>query len=116
MAGAKGKSGGYRPGAGRKPKPPTLIGDVTAGADNKDAPEVVEVVMASNGKDPIEFLEAIMLAPDLDAKLRIDAAKALLPYKHPKKGESGKKEQRNEDAKKVAGRFSTAAPPLRAVK
>ena len=42
---------------------------------------------------------------------RVDAAKALMPYIHARKGEAGKKEQRNEAAKGVAGRFSTAAPP-----
>jgi phage terminase small subunit len=36
---------------------------------------------------------------------------ALLPYVHKKQGEGGKKEQRQSDAKKVAGRFAAAAPP-----
>jgi phage terminase small subunit len=44
-------------------------------------------------------------------KLRIDVAKALMPFKHKKLGEGGKKEQKNEEAKKVAGRFAQAAAP-----
>ena len=46
-----------------------------------------------------------------DLKLRAEAAKALMPYKHHKLGEGGKKEQRQADAAKVAGRFAPAVPP-----
>lgn len=46
-----------------------------------------------------------------DAKLRVDAAKALMPYKHQKLGEGGKKEQKDAAAKKVGSRFAPAAPP-----
>lgn len=93
MAGAPGRSGGARPGAGRKPKEPTII------------------QLAATYDDPEKFLRAVMNDSGSEAKLRVDAAKALMPYVHPKKGEGGKKEQRQEDAKKVAGRFGAAAPP-----
>jgi phage terminase small subunit len=46
-----------------------------------------------------------------EARLRVDAAKALMPFVHKKLGEGGKKEQKDEAAKKVAGRFSAGAPP-----
>lgn len=93
MAGVKGKSGGAREGAGRKPNPPTII-DLAATYD-----------------DPEKFLRAVMNDTMTDAKLRVDAAKALMPYIHARKGEGGKKEAKDAAAKQVAGRFSASAPP-----
>lgn len=61
--------------------------------------------------DPKNFLTIAMNDQALDAKSRIDAAKALLPFTHKKLGETGKKEQQKEDAQKTAGRFSAAPPP-----
>lgn len=67
--------------------------------------------------DPKAFLTAAMNDGALDPKLRIDAAKALMPFTHNKLGEGGKKDQKNEEAKKVASRFAAAVPPkLKAVK
>lgn len=100
MAGVKGRSGGARPntggarpGAGRKPNPPVLI----------DLSLVYE--------DPEKFLRAVMNDSATDAKLRVDAAKALMPYVHERKGDAGKKAAQNEAAKQVASRFSASAPP-----
>ncbi|WP_331708653.1 terminase small subunit [Pandoraea sputorum] len=61
--------------------------------------------------DPKDFLLAAMNDPLTERKLQIDAAKALMPFTHQKRGEGGKKEQRDEAAKNVAGRFGRAAPP-----
>lgn len=61
--------------------------------------------------DPLEFLIAAMNDPAAAPKLRVEAAKALMPFVHARKGESGKKEQKDAAAKRVAGRFSAAAPP-----
>nr|WP_288355645.1 terminase small subunit [uncultured Pseudomonas sp.] len=71
----------------------------------------------ASGKDPIAFLERMMANELEDPKLRIDAAKALLPYKHAKKGELGKKEQAKEKAGQAAGgKFGPRQPPqLKAV-
>lgn len=100
MAGVKGKSGGprvnsggARPGAGRKPKEPTIL------------------QLSATYDDPARFLAAVMNDSGTDVKIRTDAAKALMPYKHPKLGEGGKKEQKQADAKKVVGGFSAMAPP-----
>lgn len=106
MAGVKGKSGGarknsggVRPGAGRKPKQKSTIS--------------TEV---STDNDPKTFLATVMNDPMADARLRLDAAKALLPYVAEKPGEVGKKEQRAQAAKKVSGgKFAPVAPPLRLV-
>ena len=62
--------------------------------------------------DPKHFLLAAMNDGELDDKLRIDAAKALMPFVHSKLGEGGKKDQRQDAAKKVAGgKFAAAAAP-----
>jgi phage terminase small subunit len=62
--------------------------------------------------DPIEFLTTIMNEPAADLRFRIDAAKAMLPFKHQKLGEGGKKDQKQDAAKKVgAGKFAATAPP-----
>ena len=70
--------------------------------------------------DPKEFLLATMNDFGTDSKLRVDAAKALMPFIHPRKGEGGKKEEKENAAKTAAkGRFGAAPPPpshLRAVK
>ena len=62
-------------------------------------------------RDPRAFLLAAMNDVLLEPKLRIDAAKALMPFEFAKKGEGGKKEQQADAAKKVASRFTPAAPP-----
>ncbi len=69
--------------------------------------------------DPKAFLMATMNDFEADAKLRVDAAKALMPFIHPRKGEAGKKVDQQEAAKKASGRFGSSAappPPLRSVK
>ena len=93
MAGVKGRSGGARPGAGRPPKEPTIL------------------QLASQYEDPRAFLRAVMNDAATDVKIRVDAAKALMPYEHQKPGETGKKEAMAEAAKKVASKFSVAQPP-----
>jgi len=99
MAGVKGRSGGARPGAGRPKKEPTLI-DLGAVYD-----------------DPEKFLRAVMNDTQTDAKLRVDAAKALMPFVHPKKGESSGKKKQGEDAAKAAasGKFGVRQGPRLAV-
>jgi phage terminase small subunit len=67
--------GGYREGAGRKPSP-VILRDIPPGAD------------------PKEYLTQLMQDNSIDIKLRLDAAKALLPYVYKKLGEGGKKEEK----------------------
>jgi phage terminase small subunit len=62
--------------------------------------------------DPKAFLLAAMNDGELEPKLRIDAAKALMPFTHAKLGEGGKKDQKQDAAAKAgAGKFAAAAPP-----
>jgi phage terminase small subunit len=62
-------------------------------------------------KDPKAFLVAVMNDPATEMKVRADAAKALMPYVHGKVAEPGKKEAKNEAARKASGRFAPPAPP-----
>ncbi|PVY81067.1 phage terminase small subunit [Cupriavidus alkaliphilus] len=72
---------------------------------------------ATHYSDPKAFLKAVMNDDLTEPKLRVFAAKELMPYFHRKLGDTGKKEDRADAAKKAAsGRFAAAAPPLRAVK
>ncbi|WP_058911908.1 terminase small subunit [Entomohabitans teleogrylli] len=63
--------------------------------------------------DPLDFLRAVMNDAAEDIDTRKDAAKAMLPYVHTKKGEGGKKDARNAAAKVAASasKFGALAPP-----
>ena len=66
--------------------------------------------------DPKAFLEAVMGNAEMDARLRIDAAKCLMQYVH-SKAELGKKDVAQAAAKKAsAGKFAASNPPVRLVK
>ncbi len=68
-------------------------------------------------RDPKDFLLSVMNDMGTEPKLRVDAAKALMPFVHQRKGEGGKKEQAKEKAAEVgAGKFGTRRGPLKAVK
>ncbi|MFC4421179.1 terminase small subunit [Cupriavidus pampae] len=60
---------------------------------------------------PLDYLLEVMRDEFEERGRRVQAATIAAPYCHAKKGESGKKEQKDEAAKKVAGRFSPAPPP-----
>lgn len=60
--------GGARPGAGRPKKPPVLLDDLP------------------QENDPLRWLENLMRHEPAPVALRIEAAKALLPYVHQKAG------------------------------
>lgn len=90
MSGVKNRSGGAREGAGRPPKKLGALGE----------------------KDPKKFLLQVMNDPDADARSRLEAAKALLPYLHVKKGDGGKKEEQQAAADKAKrGRYKPPEPP-----
>ncbi len=93
MSGKPGKSGGARPGAGRKKK------------------EKPETPAPAKAEDPLKFLLGVMNDTAQDPQLRVKAAIAACQYTHQKKGEGGKKESKAEAAKKVAGRFGPPTAP-----
>ena len=95
MAGKKGMQGGggARAGAGRPPNQPAKL----------DIPAT---------KDPLVFLLLVMNDSASDARLRIDAAKSLMPFMYVKKGEGGKKDKRAEAAQEAGkGKFAPSKPP-----
>ena len=93
MAGVRGRSGGARPNSGPKPKDPVKL-DLSVIYD-----------------EPDKFLKAVMNDSGTDAKLRVDAAKALLSAQVRRAENGGKKEQQAEAARKVASKFAAAMPP-----
>lgn len=97
--GPRANSGGARPGAGRPKSEPALLPGLPA------------------NDDPLQWLLALMACTDADLALRADAAKAVLPYCHAKKGNDGSKDTKQQAAKKAAsGKFGASPPPLRSVK
>ena len=93
MAGVKGRSGGARPNSGPKPAEP------------------VKLVLGVIYEDPDKFLRAVMNDSETDAKLRVDAAKALLSAQVRRAENGGKKDAKQEAAKQVANKFATSTPP-----
>lgn len=95
--------GGARPGAGR-PK-----GD-------KGTPATLPPFAAD--VEPLAFLLAIMRDPVQSQAKRMRAAALLLPYMHPKPGDTGKKETRQNAAGERAttsNRYATPKPPMFAI-
>ena len=117
--------GGARPGAGRPKKQPEEA-KPSKKAPAKAAPPQVD---AHGYKDdpkwpfgkqpppdlsnlmPLDYLLEVMRDPAEERGRRMQAATLAAPYCHPKKGEAGKKEEKAAAAKKIASRFSPAAPP-----
>jgi phage terminase small subunit len=93
MAGVKGRSGGARPNSGPKPKEPVYL------------------ALSTVYDEPDKFLKAVMNDSGTDAKLRVDAAKALLSAQVRRAENGGKKQEQADAAKKVASKFATATPP-----
>ncbi|WP_447733505.1 terminase small subunit [Pseudomonas shirazensis] len=97
------------------PKPEA--GSAPQSVEGEWEPAGFDLSAALSHKDPKDFLLAVMNDLGTDAKLRVDAAKALMPFIHPRKGESGKKEQAKDKAAEAAtGKFGSRRGPLRAVK
>lgn len=83
-------------------------------ADIKPDPKPIitkkDIETAGSRADPLKFLEEIWTDPVEDMKMRMDAAKAALPYFHGKVAEKGKKESQVDDAKAAAtggGKYAT---------
>lgn len=97
MAGKPGRSGGARAGAGRKKK---VENDGTEYGDSTE------------GMAPLEVLKYFMNHDAVPIALRLKAAQAAAPFEHQKLGEGGKKEGKQEAAKRAGkGKFGATAPP-----
>ena len=104
MAGTPSKRGGVRTGAGRKP---AAIPKMTVKKE-----EVENLMVQPASSDPKTFLLSVMDDNDVDARIRMDAAKALMPFMHLKLGEGGKKEQKQDATKAALGGKFAVKPTL----
>ena len=103
--GVKGRSGGPRSGAGRKKVEQELDTSYLM------APEEVAKL------DMLELLQNIALGRIAASTTQVRAAIAAVQYTHAKKADGGKKEEKQDLAKKAGeGKFSMAKPPLSIVK
>lgn len=67
--------------------------------------------------DPRAFLTELMNADQADLRMRLEAAKTLMPYVHGKVADQGKKEQKADAAKEAGkGKYSQGRAPLTVVK
>lgn len=60
---------------------------------------------------PLDFLLEVMNDGLADLPSRIAAARAAAQYVHTRKGDAGKKEERDAKAKEASKRFKAAPPP-----
>lgn len=102
---------------GARPTPPPEGHEKIEGMDKTFWKRVAEIadmaaVPLPVTDDPKVFLTAVMNHPSADGKMRIEAAKTLMPFTHSKLAEQGKKVERANAAKEAgAGRFASAQPP-----
>ena len=121
MAGVKGRSGGARPGAGRKPKAKPEQAKVPASVKVELEPQPhggalkrsQEAPVAQAETDMLKFLQDVALGRTEASSLQVRAAIAAVQYTHTKRADGGKKEEQAEKAKQAAGagRFAAVAPP-----
>lgn len=102
MAGVPGKSGGRRANTGGARK----------GAGRKKKESSNSGIDIQKQDDPKKFLILVMNNSKLEMRLRVDAAKSLMPFTYVKKGEGGIKGSRLEAAQKAgSGKFAPSKPP-----
>lgn len=63
------------------------------------------------GLAPLDYLLAVMRSSKASLSTRMTAAIQAAPYVHAKPAPAGKKEGKNDEARKVGSRFAPAAPP-----
>lgn len=97
MAGKPGRSGGARPGAGRKPAP---------------KPETVVVVE----DDMLALLKNVAQGLIEVTPLQLRAAVAAVQYTHLKSGDGGRKDEAAKLAAEAAARFNSGSASIRRVK
>jgi phage terminase small subunit len=91
------------------------------GVDELDAEDKKSKMPKASYSDPMDFLSDVMNHKHLPIAMRADAAFKLMPYKHARIGEAGKKEKAKERAIEISrgggkNKFATKAPPsLRAI-
>lgn len=95
-------------------KNPRVLAEIERRKNKSPTPDVPADVPSStdDGKNPLAYMLEVMNDPTADEARRDKMAVAAAPYMHIKKGESGKKDERQDAAKRaVAGRFAAPPPP-----
>jgi len=122
MAGVKGRSGGFRPGAGRKKKPTPESGwtppvaqqvePASCPGEPQEEAETAPVLAQVEGGStvpppkyvsPLTFLEGVYMDDKMPLSDRIRAAAVAAGFVHVKKSDEGKKAERAGKAKEVGG-------------
>lgn len=99
--------GGYRQGAGRKQKVDTFPEQKLNVVQALEVKPVDDKTLSASE----QFLQGVMLNDEADLRMRLEAAKALLPYQAKKPAEGGVKKQREDAAKEKAKKFQAITPP-----
>ena len=103
--------GGYRPGAGRKPK--GWPGPANELAGNQIA--TPDAALPAGGRRPLQYLLELMNDGQVDVELRLRAAIAALPFVHPRVqprvAQSEQPQPKAEPKGKKARRLDAAARP-----
>jgi phage terminase small subunit len=127
MAGTTGKSGGARPGAGRKKKIVEESAKVTPGAAAVSVslePQPGGGALKRSNAEPVplpkmdmlQMLQAVALGHVEATNTQVRAAIAAVQYTHTKKGEGGKKDEAADKAKQAGqGKYATPPAPPRMV-
>lgn len=79
--------------------------------DSPPAAHVIQPLASSYTKDPLLFFERLMNNDNEDPRLRLDAAKALAPYRAARMAAKSKTEEKAEKARKITSKFAAVAPP-----
>lgn len=119
MAGVKGRSGGARRGAGRKPKNAIDATDKPAAKVEMEPQPHGGSLMRQHAepvpmgdRDMLQMLQDVALGRVDATALQVRAAIAAVQYTHTKRADGGKKEEQADKAKKAAGgKFAPAVPP-----
>lgn len=123
--------GGWRPGAGRKPRKLDESGVIlsekktekpekqakrTRKAEKLPIPQDIAIAAERENKTPLQYMLDVMNDPAAEKERRDRMAMAAAPFIHSKAGAAGKKDERQEAATKAAaGKFMPGAPPAKLV-
>jgi len=101
---------GYR--LSKDPDVMAYIGRMTKKVDPQIQPATEQKTQTFEKIDPLDYMEYVIKDELADPKLRLDAAKALAVYRHPRIESAGKKEDKKKKAEDVAaGRFGAGTAP-----
>lgn len=117
MAGVKGRSGGARPGAGRKPRDNVPRQPAPTDSQVEKEIEASAEVPGVEDQKPLEFLKSVYTNAAVPLNHRVRAAIAAAQYEHFKRGDGGKKDGDKEKAVKASGgKYSPMGAPRLAAK